>query len=409
MSSTEIRELYLYIVNTEPQYRQAQMIMDNLAKKVVKGTYDGTLALKAWQNLADRAASQYDREYGSDGGSMKWISKSDRTEVAKQLQEHFQEELDEKVEAFGGKKASLSIKASIDVLSGKSATADLDEDERAKALLDYLKEQGEVDEDLTVEDVDINRYGQNEEYTVEGSTYLVLTSDEAEKAAGDDIENSFDEMGLEAFTEGFQYEIENYMTDTEKAESLMEQDIRDYVDSMDDNEVLDRCSDVDLLPRESELEEKLEEYIQGDMTSEEAVQMAIETEWIAEDDEEGEDYSVDELKNDSLLVEVGSMDYEDLAKYCKKFGLIDEGDIVEDPREALIDRLIDQNSSDPVGYFKEFFAGEDFSKFLIDNNLIDINKVIEACISADGVAHFIARYDGEELDLGNDLYAYRVD
>lgn len=131
MSSTEIRELYLYIVNTEPQYRQAQTIMDNLAKKVVKGTYDEALALKAWQNLADRAASQYDREYGSDGGSMKWISKADRTEVAKQLQEYFQEELDEKVEKLGGKKASLSIRASIDVLSGKSATADLDEDERA--------------------------------------------------------------------------------------------------------------------------------------------------------------------------------------------------------------------------------------------------------------------------------------
>jgi hypothetical protein len=26
----------------------------------------------------------------------------------------------------------------------------------------------------------------------------------------------------------------------------------------------------------------------------------------------------------------------------------------------------------------------------------------------DGIAHFIARYDGEEHDLGNGLYAYRT-
>ena len=65
MGATEIRELSLYIPNNEPLYKQAQSIIENLAKKIVKGTYDETLALKAWQNLADRGAAQYDKEFGS--------------------------------------------------------------------------------------------------------------------------------------------------------------------------------------------------------------------------------------------------------------------------------------------------------------------------------------------------------
>jgi len=412
MSSTEIRELYLYIVNTEPQYRQAQTIMDNLAKKVVKGTYDETLALKAWQNLADRAASQYDREYGSDGGSMKWISKADRTEVAKQLQEHFQEELDEKVEKLGGKKASLSIRASIDVLSGKSATADSDEDERAKALLDYLKEQGEVDEDLTVEDVGINGHLQIKEYTVGDKVYRVMTSDEAERAAGDEIEEMFKNMGSEEFAEVLKREIGDYLFDINRVESFMENDIKDYVQSMDDNEVLERCLDEGVLPDREELEEKLKDYISWDLDEDEAVRLGIEWSYIeSENDigaEDGVYKDIDDLKDD-LTHQVASLEYEELIEYCSRYNIPRRG-AFDDLRGLLIDYLIDQNSSDPVGYFRGMYGeGGDWADVVKGYNLLDINKVIDEYINADGVASFMAIYDGRELDLGNDLYAYRVD
>lgn len=39
---------------------------------------------------------------------------------------------------------------------------------------------------------------------------------------------------------------------------------------------------------------------------------------------------------------------------------------------------------------------------------VDMEKIVEECIRLDGIAHFIAMYDGKEIDLGNGLYAYRV-
>ena len=58
-----------------------------------------------------------------------------------------------------------------------------------------------------------------------------------------------------------------------------------------------------------------------------------------------------------------------------------------------------------------FFFGEDDFNDAVKEGRVDINmdKVVDKCISMDGIAHFVARYDGKEIDLGNGLYAYRVD
>ena len=37
----------------------------------------------------------------------------------------------------------------------------------------------------------------------------------------------------------------------------------------------------------------------------------------------------------------------------------------------------------------------------------NIDKIVDEAIKWDGIAHFISRYDGKEIDLGNGLYAYR--
>jgi len=41
--------------------------------------------------------------------------------------------------------------------------------------------------------------------------------------------------------------------------------------------------------------------------------------------------------------------------------------------------------------------------------IADLNEFIDDAIRADGRGHFIAQYDGDEIDLGCDLYAYRID
>lgn len=41
--------------------------------------------------------------------------------------------------------------------------------------------------------------------------------------------------------------------------------------------------------------------------------------------------------------------------------------------------------------------------------IADLDDFIADAIDADGRGHFIAQYDGDEIDLGGDLYAYRMD
>lgn len=59
----------------------------------------------------------------------------------------------------------------------------------------------------------------------------------------------------------------------------------------------------------------------------------------------------------------------------------------------------------------DFFFGEDGLNDAVKEGRVDIDmdKIVDECISRDGIAHFVAIYDGKEIDLGNGLYAYRVD
>jgi hypothetical protein len=59
------RELFLFGSNDGDLYRQrTQPIIDNLAKKVAKGTYDFQKSLTLWKYWADDAAKRYAKEYG---------------------------------------------------------------------------------------------------------------------------------------------------------------------------------------------------------------------------------------------------------------------------------------------------------------------------------------------------------
>jgi hypothetical protein len=90
--STEAHELYLFGVNDGRLYRNSAVpIMINLAKKIKKGTYDKTLALKLWKYHADRAAQAYVKEFGGNWHTM--FSINARKEAAKEFQDHYEDEL----------------------------------------------------------------------------------------------------------------------------------------------------------------------------------------------------------------------------------------------------------------------------------------------------------------------------
>ena len=221
------------------------------------------------------------------------------------------------------------------------------DEERRKALADYLG--------IDIEDVEVA--GDGEFDTPEGD-YLVLTEDEAYDRALEDIQGTIDDMGLEAFTDMFRdYILNNLLDDYHIKEEVIVKDYEGYVEDIE-REPSDRF--------ENRLIEELYEkgfLHDGDF----------------EDGEDGKDYY--RLKP--------SVDLED-----KKY------DYAKSLAEDVIvyDWLYDTFGNDT----------EAMARWLDENGYIDWDEVKEQCIRADGVAHFIAYYDGAEIELEGDLYAYRI-
>lgn len=218
-------------------------------------------------------------------------------------------------------------------------------EDKAKALADYLGEN--------VEDVD--NTGVNL-YTINGDEYFVVTEEEAEEEVGDQIRQLFDDMGLESFTKSFRDWIINNAVDTSKIEEWMLDSYRSYVDDIENEN----------------------DYTYGTRLIEEL-------------------YDNDLLSDDDFEVdEDGEILYDTLK---------DEVDL-ESKKEGYAQYLTD--TIDPIDWLHDIYTDEEIGKVLVDEDMIDLDKVIEECIREDGVAHFLAMYDGVEHWLGNGLYAYQT-
>ena len=227
----KVEELYLYTVNNGNLYRtKAKSIMENLAKKKISGKYDHDLAVKAWMYLVEDGLRSYNKEFSEE--SLK-LTKEEKTEVAKEIQSHYDEELEDTVEKLQKGKSKKS-----DYEGSDEPNLDDVEDEKIRALLKYLKEE----EDIIVDPADVSLYDKNQ-YDIDSTElnreYLVCTPDEALEEAKNEVKGSFEEMGLEAFTPNFQETILTECIDHEELDRLKEQDIEEWIGNLSDEEVLD--------------------------------------------------------------------------------------------------------------------------------------------------------------------------
>ena len=193
-----------------------------------------------------------------------------------------------------------------------------------------------------------NEYGE-EEYP---DTYLVLTEEEAYDAAIEDVKNVYDDLGLESFTPTFQDWILDNAAETGWFYDAFEEMEQSYVDDIEN-----------------------------------------------ETDSVFENRLIAELVDEGLLTED---DFDDWGSYEPT--LKDTVDL-DDLKRQYVERLI---PDDPVKAYKDEFGKEEFRDAVRNNDLVDIDKVAEEAVSVDGVAHFIASYDGEEIELSNGYYAYRT-
>lgn len=203
---------------------------------------------------------------------------------------------------------------------------------------------------LGVEEDEITEGYDDTVFEVNGEEYLVLDDDEADEAVVNGIENLIDDMGLAAFTESMQdWIVGNAIDNSEWFDEALEEDMNYYVDDLSDDEVVENAIDYNV---------------------------------IDEDDAYVEDEDGNEEINPDL-------DIEDLG-------------------EKLVQALIDEQDDAYTWYVYNF--GENSIRDLIKEGALtlDYQAIADEVIRWDGRGNSLASYDGDEIELENGLYAYRL-
>lgn len=229
----------------------------------------------------------------------------------------------------------------------KSLTEDFDEDERRNALAAYLN----------IDPSEISNTYYYEFETPEGD-YYVVTEEEAEELAKEDIRSLYDDLGLDSFTDYFRDWIIMNALDNDWFEEAVRESMEYYVEDIED--------EASSMGYENRLIEEMHDH------------------QVLSDD----DFEIDEDGEPNLRE-------------------LKEGIDIDDLKEEYIDLLV-ENAGNAVDYCGDNYGWDWVADMASQNNLIDFEEVVDQCIYEDGIAHFIARYDGEEIELENGLYAYRT-
>ena len=87
---------------------------------------------------------------------------------------------------------------------------------------------------------------------------------------------------------------------------------------------------------------------------------------------------------------------------------LENGEISEEEiRDNYFNMLQDSIQGQEMEEYKYQFGEQDFQEILIREGLIDIEALAQWCVDMDGLAHYLASYDGEEIEE-NGYYIYRV-
>lgn len=111
-----------------------------------------------------------------------------------------------------------------------------------------------------------------------------------------------------------------------------------------------------------------------------------------------------------------------LVEECYDSGLIDDDDFEVDEEtgeidytrctvdtDGLVERLTDslcEQYDDPVEWYIDNFG--DAIEAIMYNDLVDVKALAEYCVDADGIAHSLAGYDGEENTFEFDGITYYI-
>lgn len=102
------------------------------------------------------------------------------------------------------------------------------------------------------------------------------------------------------------------------------------------------------------------------------------------------------------------MSWDESIEYIASEEELENGEISEDEiREQHFNSLQDSIKGQEMEEYKDQFGEQAFQNILVREGLIDIDALAQWCVDMDGVAHYLASYDGEELEE-NGYYIYRT-
>lgn len=88
--------------------------------------------------------------------------------------------------------------------------------------------------------------------------------------------------------------------------------------------------------------------------------------------------------------------------------MLDAGQTTEEEiRDNYYNSLQASIKGNEMDEYKYQFGDEAFRETVLENNLIDLEKLAEWCVDMDGVAHTLATYDGQEEEF-NGFYFFRT-
>jgi len=236
-------------------------------------------------------------------------------------------------------------------LKEKKVSEDIEDDDTQR-IISALAQYFEVDEG----DIELSSWGGGHNFIVDGAEYWVGNYDDAWEAAVDSARSILEDIGLEALTPGFKDYVINNCVNTSEIEDWMRESYGYYIDDIES----EHGSGF-----ENRLIEEL--YDAGILTD--------------------DDFHKSETNDDP--------DFE---------WLNDDVDL-DAKKEEYLDYLCDRE--DPMDWLSGMYSESEMSKVLEDNGLMDYDEIAEECVKEDGIAHFLADYDGNEHEISDDLWAYR--
>jgi hypothetical protein len=244
---------------------------------------------------------------------------------------------------------------------------DEEQQKRARLLAEFI--------DSKPEEVTIETYGNTDEYHLDGSEYLVLDDDEADQAALDDVKDFLDDCGIGGFTDSFrEYIMENCVNSEAFFRDIYDDEYNNILESLD------------------------------------SYRSFAEDDWLVS--EAKSRFEDGQIPADAFP----SMgDYEDPNEYFESseapdeiFDMMIELDFKEELADEITPKYFEQWDN-AYEFLEEIYGSNDSSSIMKTlDSYMDEDAICKEAVDADGRGHFIAKYDGEEMYLGEDLYAYQV-